>query len=357
MTETWRLIDTGPRPAHENLALDEAMLEAKAEEPETPGTVRFLRYDPKAALVGFHQSVEDEVRTEFCHENNIDINRRITGGGAIFFHPSHIGWELISTTGNPSFTTDVNRLYELVGEAAAAGIRRLGIEAEYRPKNDIEVGGRKISGTGGAIEGEAFLFQGTLLNDMDVEEMLKALNIPVEKLDDKEVESIKDRVTSLREIRGEMPEIGSVQDSLLDAFQDAFNFDAEPGELTALEKELYEEKLEKFQSREWIRGRSAPSSSREVVEASNKAEGGLIRAQLGVDPRNRKLHFAYVTGDFFVYPDRTIYDLEATLKDASLDNVEEKIRRFFEDREPDMPGLEPDGFVETLNAALEQLET
>ena len=53
---TWRLLDTPPMTAAENMALDDTVLELKGDG-ETPNTIRFLQFSPRAVLVGFHQSV------------------------------------------------------------------------------------------------------------------------------------------------------------------------------------------------------------------------------------------------------------------------------------------------------------
>ncbi|MHA1937880.1 MAG: lipoate--protein ligase family protein, partial [Candidatus Thorarchaeota archaeon] len=94
MTE-WRLLDTGVLSGAQNMALDDALLECRAEN-ETPNTLRFLQFNPSTVLVGYHQSVEQEARIDFCRENGVDINRRITGGGAILFTPSCLGWEIFA---------------------------------------------------------------------------------------------------------------------------------------------------------------------------------------------------------------------------------------------------------------------
>ena len=65
-----------------------------------------------------------------------------------------------------------------MGEASANGLQRLGLRAYFRTRNDVEVSGRKISGTCGTELSGAILFQGTLLVDFDVDEMLRALRIP-----------------------------------------------------------------------------------------------------------------------------------------------------------------------------------
>ena len=82
--QTWRLLDTPPMTAAENMAMDETLLELKGQG-KSPNTIRFLQFSPKAVLVGFHQAIAEEIRLDYCRANKIDVNRRITGGGAIFF--------------------------------------------------------------------------------------------------------------------------------------------------------------------------------------------------------------------------------------------------------------------------------
>ena len=68
--ETWRLLDTGVRSAAENMALDETLLELKAKE-TIPHTLRFLQFSNPTVLVGHHQSVEEEVRLDYCRMKGI----------------------------------------------------------------------------------------------------------------------------------------------------------------------------------------------------------------------------------------------------------------------------------------------
>ena len=59
-----------------------------------PDTIRFLRF-PRSALVGRHQALAREIHIDWCQSNGVEIARRITGGGAIWFEPAHLGWELV----------------------------------------------------------------------------------------------------------------------------------------------------------------------------------------------------------------------------------------------------------------------
>ena len=92
----WRLLDTGLCSGAENMAYDAALLQARAEG-QSPNTVRFLQFSPPVALVGYHQSVAEEIREEYCRQAGIDINRRVTGGGRHLFRrgPDRLGAYLL----------------------------------------------------------------------------------------------------------------------------------------------------------------------------------------------------------------------------------------------------------------------
>ena len=165
----FRVLDTGVMEGRLNIAIGQSIVEAH-QQGKVPDTLRFLRFPP-TALVGRHQALEQEINLDYCRENEIGIARRITGGGAIFMEPGLLGWELVFDRK----TLGVNNLPDLtreICEAAADGISRLGVTARFRPRNDIEVDGRKISGTGGFFDGDTLFFQGTVLVDMDPRTMV-----------------------------------------------------------------------------------------------------------------------------------------------------------------------------------------
>ena len=74
--------------------------------------------------------------------------------------------------------------------------------AHYRPRNDIEVDGRKISGTGGFFDSNLIFYQGTLLIDFDPAKMLACLNVPAEKLPKRAIDSAAQRIITMREVLG-----------------------------------------------------------------------------------------------------------------------------------------------------------
>ena len=299
MKPTWRVIDTGLRGAAENIALNRALLETRQAD-EIPSTLRFLRFKP-SALLGFHQSAEQELNLEYCKEQAVDIQRRITGGGAIYFDETQLGWELYLHKRELG-TADMQAITRRICEAAARGIQALGVDAQFRPRNDIEVDGRKISGTGGAFDGDALMFQGTLLIEFDVEKMLRVLRIPVEKLSDKAIASARERVANLADLLGRVPEMQVVKAALIQAFADEFGVTFEAGDLYPAEKARFDSALAEIDTDDWVHMLRRPQSDVPILDAIHKFPGGLVRTSVAYDRVRQRIKQVWFTGDFFVSP-------------------------------------------------------
>lgn len=351
--ERWRLIDTGLRPAAENIAINRAMLEAH-QEGLIPHTLRFLRFQP-SALVGFHQSAEQELRVDYCTAHGIAIQRRITGGGAIYFDETQIGWELYLDR-RVLGTADMQDISRRICEMAAAGMRRLGVDAQFRPRNDIEVNGRKISGTGGAFEGDSIMYQGTLLVDFDIEKMLRVLRIPAEKLSNKAIASARERVANLKDLLGITPDMQIVMQSLTQSFAEGFGVDFEPATtMSAPEQEKFQYALAEIDHPDWINLISRPLTDAPILEGLHKAEGGLLRVAVSVDITANRMKQVWFTGDFFVNPKRMVMDLEAALRDSSLAGYRHTVNEFFRHYPVEMLRLRPEDFSLAIENALTPL--
>ena len=351
MSEMWRVIDTGLRPAAQNIALNRALLEARQAE-ESPSTLRFLRFAP-SALLGYHQSAEQELNLDYCKANNITIQRRITGGGAIYFDEAQLGWELYLHKRELG-TSDMQAIAKRICHAAATAISALGVDARYRPRNDIEVDGKKISGTGGAFDGDALLYQGTLLIDFDVGKMLRVLRIPAEKLSDKAIATARERVANLKDLLGRRPELALIKCNLTEAFESEFGIEFHEGELTLTEHRRYQTALAEIDTHDWIHLVRRPASDMPVYEAGQKFAGGMLRASLTYDRLTHRIKQVWFTGDIFVSPRRVIADLEAALRDTSVERIEHNVRAFFTGRQVDMLALTPDDFIAVIWLAVKQ---
>ncbi len=354
--ETWRLLDMGSLSAAENMALDEALLELKAQD-KIPHTLRFLQFSSPTVLVGHHQSVEEEVRLNYCRKKGIEINRRLTGGGALYWGKQELGWEIYISKSDPRIPTRIEDLYRRMGEASALGLRHLGVRAHFRPRNDIEIRGRKISGTGGTELSGGILFQGTVLVDFDVDEMLRSLRIPTEKLQDKEIESVKERVTCLRWELGVTPPLTQIKTSLAKGFEEVFGVTFDPQPLTFEEENLLRAKLPYFSSPDYIFKVRESLPRRKTFSSILKAPGGLIRVSIAIDTKAQVINHILITGDFFVYPKRAIFDLESLLKNskATPSHIEEIVRSFFSKTKPKIPGVKEDHLIQAMEEAIQKM--
>ncbi len=355
MKDQWRLLDTGSLPAAHNMALDRVILQARSAG-SVPDTMRYLQFSPHCVLIGYHQAVELEVEEEYCRAHGIEINRRITGGGNLYWDEGQLGWEIFAGKNSPGIPGRLEDMYRLMCESVVAGLKKLGVEARFRPANDIEVDGRKISGTGGTEIGNSFLYQGTLLTDFDVDTMINALKLPLKKLEDKQVDSFKQRVVCLKEVLGFLPPMEEIKAALAQGVSEVLGIDLKPGGLTGPEAEALEQQLPLFQSEEWIRGLRVLPQENDLSVAEYKSGGGLIRVSLRLDRSRQCIKSAFITGDFFAYPSRSIMDLEARLKNSSSDPlaVRENIDCFFADHRVKIPNVHPEDIYQAVRMAIDK---
>lgn len=354
--KTWRLLDTPPMSAAENMALDDTLLDLKGRG-KIPNTLHFLQFSPRAVLVGFHQSVQEEVRKDYCVAEGIDVNRRLTGGGAIFFDEGQLGWEVICDKGFFDVKIPNTKLFEALCEPVIIALRKLGVRAAFRPRNDIEIDGRKISGTGGTDSDGAFLFQGTMLTDFDVDTMLRSLRIPVEKLKAKEIDSVKERVTCLKWELGYAPSLEEVKGAIKEGFEQHLDIRLEPGGLSREEERMFHERLEYYKSAEWIDMVCPRFRVQEVVQGAYKSEAGLVRFTFVVNLHTMRIKDVYITGDFLSFPGRALLDMETLLRGGAMERqfLEGTIKRFFDEGRIRIPGMSYEDFLKPVEQVLEKV--
>lgn len=340
MTRPYRVIDTGLRDGRRNIAFDQALIDAR-KSGAIPDTIRFLRFTP-TALVGRHQALSQEIRLEHCRTQGIGVARRITGGGAIYFDEGQLGWELVFNRA----TLGIHSLADLtreICEAAAAGLSRLGVNARYRPRNDIEVDGRKVSGTGGFFDGDTLFYQGTVLIDTDAARMMAALNVPQAKLEKRALDSAAQRVVTLRELLVTAPTPEAVQAALLAGFAERLNIAPMNGAITAHEEALAARLHdEDIGTDAFVQEIDNPGAQADVMIGSVTGDGGTITAYVRLEgpagedglsgpsvQSSQRIREVLFTGDFFVTPPRTVFDLEAALRGIAVANAPGAIADFF----------------------------
>lgn len=255
MTATeWRVLPLEARAAAMNMALDEAIQERVAAG-DSPPTIRLYRWEPSAVSIGYFQALEDEVDVAACEEDGVDVVRRRTGGGAVYHdRDGEVTYSVIGPL--ERFPEDLTASYEQICGRVVDALARLDIEASFAPINDVEVDGRKISGSAQTRRAGALWQHGTVLHRVDAERMFRYLEPDVEKVTDKHLAAAEERVTSVVELLGEddgMPAIEETAEALREAFTDGR--DAAEGTPSDEERERAEEIAERYRSDDWTRQR------------------------------------------------------------------------------------------------------
>jgi lipoate---protein ligase len=348
---TFRVIDTGIRDGRRQIAFDQALIEAH-KAGDIPDTIRFLRFPP-TALIGRHQALSREIRLDHCRAHGIGVVRRITGGGALYFDEGQLGWELVFSRA----TLGIGSLAELtraICEAAAAGLSRLGVAAKYRPRTDIEVGGRKLGGTGGFFDQDTLFYQGTVLVDTNPADMMAVLNIPEAEAAKRALDSAAQRMVTLKELLGVAPPIEAIKEALLAGFAERLGIAPVAGAITAAEEALAARiHDEEIGTDAFVAEIDDPGAGAEVLSASHTGAGGTIAAYVRLEgPRGDRVREVLITGDFFVTPPRTVFDLEGALRGVAIAEVGDAIERFFTEARVGLLTVSAADFRKAIEAAV-----
>ena len=315
-----RIVDSGLRDARFNLSLTEALSRGRAAG-TTPDTLRFQHFPP-SAIIGRHQLLHREVDLDWTAAHRVQTARRMTGGGAIVMGPGLLGWELILS--HRAVPRSLDEVTALICTGVARAVASFGLPAAFRPRNDIEVAGRKVSGTGAYFDGDVLVFQGTVLVELDLDFMMNALRLPVRKLGKRGLVAMAERVTDLKTLLGAAPAMVQVQNAMATALAEALGRQPEVGMLT--DGELTTARAidaTEIGTEAFVRGHDdmMPREGRLTAHATLTA-GGAIDLLLKLrDGGAGVVDQILITGDFFAEPPTAIATLEAHLRGRSLHDL------------------------------------
>jgi lipoate-protein ligase A len=188
-----RLLRTGPKNAYWNMALDEVLMKSIGKSTTETPILRLYGWTPSAVSIGYFQSVEQEVNTEICKKTGVDLVRRVTGGGAVL-HDSEVTYSFITR----KYPQNILESYRMICDPIIGCLGKLGFkEPRFVPLNDVLVDGKKVSGNAQTRKEGILLQHGTILLDVDLEKMFSVLKISKQKIHDKLINDVKERVMGL----------------------------------------------------------------------------------------------------------------------------------------------------------------
>lgn len=263
MVEEWRILGLSVNDAYMNMAIDEAICRLRSEG-KSPNTIRLYRWKPSAVSIGYFQVLEQEVDLDACNRLGVDVVRRMTGGGAVYHsYEGEVTYSVIVNQDHPKIPNDILKSYEVICGGIVMAMGELGIKAEFKPINDIDVNGKKISGNAQTRRWNVVVQHGTILLDTDIKTMFTVLKVSKEKISDKLIKSAEERVTTIRRELGRRVSFKEASDALKESFPKVFDVELVEGKLSREEKELATRlRKEKYSTNEWIHSR--PSTWKEI---------------------------------------------------------------------------------------------
>ena len=145
-------------------------------------------------IFGRHQVMENEVNVDFCHQNNIAMYRRKSGGGCVYADEGNLMISYIS----PS--THSEQVFQSYLDQMSNTLSQLGYNAVKSSHNDIMIGEHKVSGNACFAMPNATIVHGTLLCDVNFDILQQAITPSREKLAKHGVQSVRQRVMNLKDI-------------------------------------------------------------------------------------------------------------------------------------------------------------
>ena len=153
----------------------------------------FLWQVEPTVIFGRNQIIENEVNIDYCRKHGIQFYRRKSGGGCVYADKSNVMMSYITRS------DEVQTTFKEYMQTVCGMLRELGLEATSTEHNDVLIGGRKVSGNAFYHMPGVSIVHGTMLFDTDMEHMLRAITPPQQKLDKHGVQSVRQRITLLKE--------------------------------------------------------------------------------------------------------------------------------------------------------------
>ena len=169
-----------------------AMEEFVARHIDEPDCFFMWQVEP-SVIIGRNQVLEDEVNVAYCREHGIKLYRRKSGGGCVYADMDNLMLSYVTSEDHVNFA--FNRFINMV----LLVLRKLGIAATSTAHNDVMIGDRKVCGTACYhLEGRSIVHS-TMLYDTNMEHMLNAITPGPEKLAQKGIQSVRQRITLLKD--------------------------------------------------------------------------------------------------------------------------------------------------------------
>lgn len=269
MTETWHFINTGSHDPYYNMALDEALLNFVSRGEIDP-VVRFYTWNPPTLSIGYFQRLSKEIDIDKVKEKGYGLVRRQTGGRGVL-HDKELTYSVIVPEAHPDMPQTVTEAYRVISGGLLEGFKSLGFDAHFavpRSKEEREklkqprssvcfdapswyelvVEGKKIAGSAQTRQKGVILQHGSILQDVDIDDLFDMFIFKNERLKAKMKEAFVEKAVAINDLSDETVTLAQMEVAFKEGFKKALDIEFKPLELTAAQLEEVKALEEKYRS-------------------------------------------------------------------------------------------------------------
>lgn len=273
MTEIWNFINTGSKNPYYNMAMDEALLNFVSRGEIDP-VIRFYTWNPATLSIGYFQRLQKEIDIDKVKEKGYGLVRRQTGGRGVL-HDKELTYSVIVPESHPNMPSTVTEAYKIISQGLLEGFKNLGFETYFaiprskkerdklkQPRSsvcfdapswyELVVEGRKIAGSAQTRQKGVILQHGSILQDIDIDDLFDMFIFKNERLKAKMKENFVQKAVAINDISNQHITLNEMENAFKSGFKKGLNIDFKPLELTEKQKEEVQELEEKYRSEAWM---------------------------------------------------------------------------------------------------------
>lgn len=268
-------------------------------------------------IIGKHQNTIEEINQEYVKEKGIQVVRRLSGGGAVYHDLGNLNFSFITKDDGESFHN-----FRKFTEPVVKALQSLGVNAELSGRNDLQVGEQKISGNAQFATRGRMFSHGTLMFNLNLDDVQASLHANPEKFKSKSTKSVRSRVANILSFMDKDMTIEEFRSELLRHI-----FGMEPKDVPQYKlqeedwKKIHEISRERYKNWDWNYGLSPESN----VKHAKKFPVGIIDLRMNI--KDGYIQEIKIYGDFFGVGD--VADIEDKLRGIRYE--EQEVRSTLED--------------------------
>lgn len=273
MTEIWNFINTGRKNPYYNMAMDEALLNFVSRGEIDP-VIRFYTWNPATLSIGYFQRLQKEIDIDKVKEKGYGLVRRQTGGRGVL-HDKELTYSVIVPESHPNMPSTVTEAYKIISQGLLEGFKNLGFETYFaiprskeerdklkQPRSsvcfdapswyELVVEGRKIAGSAQTRQKGVILQHGSILQDIDIDDLFDMFKFKNERLKAKMKENFVQKAVAINDISNQHITLNEMENAFEAGFKKGLNIDFKPLELTEKQLEEVQELEDKYRSEAWM---------------------------------------------------------------------------------------------------------